>query len=515
MNKFFTQSIDNVCNEIETDPFAGVPPVKFNEDYISMSDEVSQYSPPVVTVYMESGIVKSSPLLGSSFKLMNVGLSMDSSKQTALVTVLSHIATMDNNEERLVPEYNRQQTVISEMSSDFMSSIDITDVSFPPVGAENLTKKRLSGVVWNAKGPFVTERAVTLAYMAQEIPECSEEAIAFSVSFGLEKRGFVWIKNRLRRFDGLNPTELRVGIEDVYSIFPDSCIPGVKSIPFIYTLFEPSKSYYVYIDGLPYYMPRAPAAILSVANGKACSNEGVEMFPCRARPGVYSFDLSNNAVQYVTARRPDSTQNISIVQSALVTTSVLLQRYPALGGPPCVIETFAPVDIIDKLDTRIMTCQIISEKEVTLDNRKRVFISQCHRRNFLSMLRSMAQVAVIVGNMRYMPCHGLISQDIGEYKGQRYVRYRTGEEIVVVKGMKPHHLNGTWYRLPSYVFSSDDEEFEDSDGSPLQVTQVRKRNRMIDLDDESSDARCLTNREKCTRELTNDLLESIMQRKDF
>jgi len=218
------------------------------------------------------------------------------------------------------------------------------------------------------------------------------------------------------------------------------------SAPLCYTLFRYGTSYYVYIDGVPYYMPYTVFCNLQVKDGFACSNEGKEMFPVNWEPGVYLVNMETHLYLKKTTRRADSFQQIQINLNSMVTTSYLLTQFPKLEGDAKPIPFPHVVEIVNNVDTRKDTCQVLSCEVNEMDNRKKVFLSYISRCHFESMMTGMGNSGIIVGNTRYAPFQGHFIRDLGMYGGNKYVRYRTGEELIVIKGMKPHHLNGTWHR---------------------------------------------------------------------
>jgi hypothetical protein len=384
-------------------------------------------------------------VVSEEFHLVDPVVSMDISKKSIIVEVLTQAVLLEANDEVEVPAYSRQQIILSELSSSFVEALGITQIIFPPVGAEILTKKKLEGVVWNANGLLAVKQIGTLAYGVKIIDDDSEEAVVFSLFVGCDIRHFFWSADKLIRVTDSRNVELRLNKYRCLNYTNDDKTANYDNVPLCYTFFKVGVSYYIYIDGVPFYMPSAVFANLLVKDGYACSYEGKKMFSVEWEPGVYTVNMETHQYIKKTSRRADSFQQIQINLNSMVTTSYLLTMYPFLEGDAIPIPYPHSVEVVDRIDTRKSTCQVIQCLVSEMDNRKKIFLSQISLNNFESMMSSMSKVGVIVGNTRYAPFHGIFSHDVGIYHEEKYVRYRTGGDSIVIKGMKPHHLNGTWF----------------------------------------------------------------------
>jgi len=387
-------------------------------------------------------------MMESEIYLEDPILSMDISRKEQLPPLLVAVSTIEKGEVKEVPFYARQQLVISEISSAVAELCEIEDIRFPAVGAELLTKRKLHNISWNIGKVRAGRNNLILAFGLKELDEAFEEAVIFNVKLRGEWQSFLWERNRLLKIDLTYPVELRVRDGVRYNYTNSVTNDLIQSVPMTYTLFQRGKSYYAYIDGCPYYVPYENIFTVRVVNNRAVSNEGAFICILPESDGNYVIEDKTFRVIRKTAKRADSSQQIATNRASLVTVSYLLDELKYLTGIPEVIPSPWFVEIVTDIDTTSSKCQLKREEYYELDNRKKILLNCQSRAHFEQMNMSISAVAVVVGNVRYAPFQGIYSNDKGKYRGRTYVRNRTRGDILVVKNMKPHYKNGTWYAQP-------------------------------------------------------------------
>jgi len=382
------------------------------------------------------------------FDLEGIVNSLESEKSRELKIVLEKTMTLEEDQEISVPTYNRQQIVASEMETETLEAIGITDMGFPPVGSEILTQKYIDRIAWNVGRIRANKHFRCLAYGCREFDEYADEAIIFNTVCGHDRKAFLWAKDKMTRIDLLPPAELAIAQDgSMTCAFFHPLSRKISWVPLKTTKFERGKSYLVYVDGMPMYLPYTKLAVLRVESGIAMTKENSDVFPINCEDGIFLFDMINQAPLRKVNRRPDSRQQLNVIANSILTTDILLDKYPYLEGIGEDLDPFE-LTLVPEIDTTLHSMQILLCDSDEKDTRKRNMVASLknHTLSYTEVLNSLAWLGVFVGNMRYFPYYGIHSLDIGRYKGKHYGRARTSEgPIIVVRGMKRHHLNGTWY----------------------------------------------------------------------
>lgn len=384
------------------------------------------------------------------FDLDGIVTSLDFDKNRELKLVLEKSVSLEEEQEVSVPLYNRQQIVVSEMETTAMEVIGITDVVFPPVGAEILTQKYVDRIAWNVGRIRANKHFHYLAYGCREFNEYADEAVIFNTISGHDRKAFLWNGEKLTRICGYPPVELSVAPDGSKTCaYFHALNSKIGCVPLRTTLFERGKSYLVYLDGLPMYLPFTKLAVLKVESGVVMTKENSDMFLYNCEDGVYLFDLVNQIPLRKVTRKPDSRQQINVISNSVMTTDILLDKYPYLEGKGEILDPIS-LTLVLEIDTTLDTMQILLCESEENDTRKKRMVSHLKQTKltYTEVYNALAWTGVYVGNMRYFPFYGIHSSDIGRYKGKFYCRWRTSlDGHIVVRGMKRHHLNGTWFTM--------------------------------------------------------------------
>jgi hypothetical protein len=370
---------------------------------------------------------------------------MDLARRDEILEVVNTCLAMEIGERDICPYYTRQQVLVSEIPLHMLKVYGVVDIVFPPVGAEYLTKRKLDGIVWNAEGCYATTRIESLAYGVKEYVDTMEEGIAFKIVLEDEDRHFLWFNNQISRIVSSVLAEVR-GDDDIKLDYTnEESHEELITVPMSYTYFDHGRSYYVYLEGIPYYVGKDRTAVMEVSCGVSKSKEGTAYYPIDAPDGVYIIDLDRRVVVKETRRKLDSDQQIQIILTSSVTTDMIIEKYPKLHRARVINHGPHVMDIVSAVDTRYNTCQIIKESFKEPNNRKQLMLRLSKGGTLMSTSYKMASHRVVVGNSLYSGFRGYQSSVTGIFNSQIYTRQRTSGSILVVRNTRSHALRGTWY----------------------------------------------------------------------
>jgi hypothetical protein len=411
------------------------------------------------------------------FELPTPISSLDNRKKHEFCVVIEELVLLDYDQEVCtIPPYNRQQIILSEIPGELAAKHEITNIVFPPVGAEILTQKYFDKIAWHVERVRAGRHFNVMAYGCREVDEGTDECVVFDVYFGVARRSFLWYHTRLRRIANLYPCEMRVKDGIFYNYTTNYSMAGfIEKEPLRFTKFERGKSYYIYIDGIPMYMPASHYAVVRVEDRVGWSCDNKKICNVDAEDGTYLIDVGDCRVVRSIDKRADSYQQIQIIKSKVITTDLLLDRYPYLEGRGSPIPYPYKVEIVPEIDTTSYNCQIIGHDVSELDNRKKNTVAMLSMRSLDLMVMGLSYTGVYIGNTRYSGYLGTVSNDVGMYQRFAYQKARTRGRILVIRGARPHHINCTWYeilsqdalqRLTSHASDGDEEDEDEHSETP-------------------------------------------------
>jgi len=234
----------------------------------------------------------------------------------------------------IVPEYCRQQSVLSEVTTLFNGE-DPVHVEFPPVGAEKMTMKVIKSLTVNsAQGIIAGKHNETFLSHVIPVRFDDEEVVVFSVITRGGKHQWKWEKNTLIRVKVPHAMWLRKSREtgvyyNMTSQYGDDFIVAPERL---LCSMLPTVDYLCYVDGVPWLLSAGLYVVLSVRNGVWGDKNGKNYGQVNMADGNYFVDLLSMLPSTPTTRPPDSTQIVIVTKNSVLTTNQFLNAFPRCAG---------------------------------------------------------------------------------------------------------------------------------------------------------------------------------------
>jgi len=363
-----------------------------------------------------------------------------------LESVLHYAGMTVTREPQFFP-FSRQHIALSAIEDVKLNDEKVVAIDFPCIGAENFTKKYDTNVTFNMEqGVKVVKTNDYFVSSVQPMDPKDPEAVVFQV---LTESGFtkcyLWDDAQVKEVKVPYPMYLRRRGQyylNYTSMYGDDIIVPCRHR---YVGLNSNSSYYLWVDGVPLYLPRFHTAVLSCDGSYVRDSGGNLYFPYYER-GNYICDLDNKEVIIETSRPPDSAQSIKTMLESTWTTFEFIAKHPFLIHEA---EVYGRVDckIIHDVDTLYRGFQIKQKGNKRAEDMARVRFSYPNTDFYFILIYLRKHY---IGNLEYDGYLG--SQVLGsimQYKGVHWTRSRIIDaEKLMIKRNKKGIPHGVWYKLP-------------------------------------------------------------------
>lgn len=374
----------------------------------------------------------------------------DKGCETKVVQEMSEVLQFAGCELQSNPVFHpfaRQHTSLSAIADITIAGQEVDTIDFPCVGAEMYTKKYDANVSYNvSQGVKVIRTNDHFMSSAQLLDEKMPEAVVFSITTrdGVV-RSFIWDDVQIRSKELPYPMYLRRRGGSYINYTSDYRDNEIVPYQHMYVGLNKDRSYYVWVDGYPLYLPQNPTAVLTCGEGFAKDSSG-NIYMNSSLRGNYICDLKNKDELLNTNRPADSEQFIRTMLMSTWTTGELIEKYPCLEDD-CDLLQSMKVKVIDEVDTLYRSFQIKRKGNVRAVEMAKISLKSPSL-NFFQILSSMK--GHFVGSVAHDGYRGNSNViDIIQYEGLYWTRERIkGSRKIMLRRNKIDIASGVWYQIP-------------------------------------------------------------------
>jgi len=369
--------------------------------------------------------------------------------ETKIVQEMSEVLQFVGCELGSVPNFHpfaRQHTSLSAVADIMIADEEVESINFPCVGAEVFTKKYDANVSYNVpQGVKVIRTNDHFMSSVQLVDEEMPEAVVFQiVTRNGVTRSFLWDDCQIRKKELPYPMFLRRRGGSYLNYTSDYRDYEIVPYQHNYVSLRKDRSYYVWVDGYPLYLPYCPIAVLTCGEGFARDSSGNVYMESSMR-GNYICDLHKKDEITCTNRQADSEQFVQTMLRSVWTTGELMEKYPWLDDDSESIKS-ATVKVVDEVDTLYRTFQIKRKGNARAVEMAKISL-EWPNLNFFQILYNMR--GHFVGSVPHDGYQGNdMVTDIIQYDGVYWTRKRIkGSRRIMVRRNKKDISSGVWYQI--------------------------------------------------------------------
>lgn len=354
----------------------------------------------------------------------------------------------------IVPEYCRQQSVLSEVATIFHGDEPI-EIEFPPVGAEKMTTKVIRSLTVNS-GQGIIAGKNNETFLSHVIPVRSddEEVVVFSVLTRKGKQQWKWEKNTLVRVNVPHAMWLRKSkitghyynmtsqYGDDFIMVPDRLLCSIL----------PNADYLCYVDGVPWLLGAGLYVVLAVKNGIWSDKNGKNYGQVVMADGNYYVDLNDMIPRAPTTRPPDSTQIVTVTRNSVLTTSQFLQHFPRCAGTH-MVNYDNRVIVVDYPDTTFTGYQIMMKLSHPY---QKLIVSRMKDRKDYRDMKGFNKV--VIGHTVYSGYRDYDNLDVLYFRDRWWTTLRLPylSEKIFIPVNKHGVYSGAWFEVRTLPIVKDD-----------------------------------------------------------